>query len=181
MGRPPLNDSAMTPNTIKDHKKNCISQKRKIAKIPSKRRDAARKRWDMRLLPYGEIDEDSDSDLAEEMDASEGDGNVDDEVKKGESERTIKRAKCELVGYLPFDNTKLFLKIYQCSSGATPEMKKQMNGINDVLMLSGKMSKRQIKYQYSNSIKMLKMNFTCTGCMLFFSIQLPSQCLILLG
>ena len=79
----------------------------------------------MHLFPSGEINI-SDSDLAEEIDASERDGDAEDEVKIGGSERTIRRAECELVQYLPlniFDSTKLFLKMYQRSSGASFEIK----------------------------------------------------------
>lgn len=78
----------------------------------------------MRLFPSGEINY---KELTEEMDASEGDGNAEDQEKIGGLERTSRRAKCELVRYLSkniFDSTKLFLKMYQRSSGASPEIKK---------------------------------------------------------
>ena len=71
VGRPPLNASAMTPNTPRVHKKNCIRQKSKTALIEGKRRDAANKRWRMHVLPPEDVDEDDSTESGENVDAAE--------------------------------------------------------------------------------------------------------------
>ena len=72
IGRPPLKDVAMTPNTLKVHKRNLVSANRKAVKISGIRKRAAGKRWQMRLVSnYGKSEEENDASESEDNGISE--------------------------------------------------------------------------------------------------------------
>ena len=155
----------MTPNTLRVHKCNSLSAKRKLAKTRQKRRDAVNQRWQMRILSLpqdtsadgGETDELEETNEEPEGMSEEEEANHDTDEGMRENQendnetklsaRTRRRAILQLVALLPkniFDSTKLFLQIFKRI--APLELMDEVQDAIHVLKPSGNLSFNQLKY-----------------------------------
>ena len=110
VGRPPITDSAMTPNTLKHHKRQLTTDKGResVRKVKQK---AASKRWQFEYM---------DSKAPDKSESESSSGQVEVHTKELEasrptlapSSRTIFHLKTRLIGLLtsnPIDNLDLFI------------------------------------------------------------------------
>ena len=96
-GRPPLNETPMTPNTLKTRRRVAISEKREETKKAEKKSNAALKSWQVRLR-----DDQAEEDPAPLPDPTPANTEVVAEgVSTLPSARTVRRAYVNLLSATP--------------------------------------------------------------------------------
>ena len=114
----------MTPRTLNERKRKLYNEKRNAQKLSEKRKQAARKRWNMQLV-YGVNADVYDNDNGDALD-DDGDNDNDaeemitdrineDNVQNETSTQQYRRVISELLTLLPshvLDNTHIFKKFY---------------------------------------------------------------------
>ena len=136
-GRPPLNDKAMTPISLKRHKCNLMRESRKKIKITKERVRAAAKRW---KITEQHINEEPLTDVSHESDSSQK--SIDLYIP---SDRTLYRAQSDFFSLLPkniYDSANIFVLWYR-NFGKDVQLKIQLKFIK---LPFGKIRYRQIHY-----------------------------------
>ena len=164
VGRPPLGEKAMTPNSLRKRKRQSISDKRRKDMISKKRSAAAKKSWKkLKFYEEGEIasktHEENDSTTDEEngvdIDVTEEDAtgeiNIDDEA----SRKMLWRLKCRLAAYLPAHVIDCFL-IFKRIYGVVGDNEEFKQGLKKLEIPPGNLSKRQIKYRVKQIVPIFK-------------------------
>ena len=119
VGRPPLNDTVMTPNTLKGRKRELTARKMHSEKVSKARKKAAEVRWQ-----HSDSEEPMDPSAVtepEEVAVSSTSKDTTDSESSGQySNRKFRRMKTKLVAMLPkspLDNLHVFIKSLSNVSG----------------------------------------------------------------
>ena len=140
-GRPPLNEGAMTPKTLKKRKCNLMRKSRMPEKLNKIRVKAADNRWKVTPQKINKKDSSEINYTPEESDSSKESVNP-----HRLSNRSIYRAQSEVIKVLPnnvYDSTNIFVSWYR-QFGPDFELKNQLKSIQ---LPTGKLSYRQLRYQ----------------------------------